>query len=57
MPTYQYRCENGHLYEETRGIKEEQKVYACPECHEHITQVYSVPGVQLKGGGFYRNSR
>jgi putative FmdB family regulatory protein len=57
MPTYQYKCGNDHLYEEMRSFKEEQKNTHCPDCGLELKQIYSAPGVQLKGGGFYRNSR
>lgn len=57
MPTYQYKCLSGHEVEETRKISEEQKITSCPVCGEGLKQVYSSPGIQLKGGGFYRNSR
>lgn len=57
MPTYQYKCANNHVVEETRKISEDQKIYQCPECNEPLKPVYSSPGIQLKGGGFYRNNR
>lgn len=57
MPTYQYKCLNNHLCEETRGLKEDQKISACPECGNEIRQIYSPPGIHFKGGGFYRNSK
>lgn len=57
MAVYDYKCSNNHDYSEMRSIKEEQKIKECPECGEVLRQVYSVPLMQLKGGGFYRNSR
>jgi putative FmdB family regulatory protein len=57
MPTYQYKCLNGHEFEETRKINEDQKIKLCSECGHVLKQVYSSPGIQLKGGGFYRNNR
>lgn len=57
MAIYDYKCINEHPYSEMRSIKENQKVTECPECGEPLKQVYSVPLMQLKGGGFYRNSR
>jgi putative FmdB family regulatory protein len=57
MPTYEYRCVNNHFYQETRGIKEDQKETLCKDCGESLSQIYHSPGVQLKGGGFYKNSR
>lgn len=57
MPIYEYRCVNNHMHEETRGIMEDQKITKCTECNEDLKQIYHSPGVQLKGGGFYKNSR
>lgn len=57
MAIYDYTCINEHKYTEMRSIKEDQRVTKCPECNEDLKQVYSVPMMQLKGGGFYRNTR
>lgn len=57
MPTYQYKCLSGHEVEETRKITEDQKMICCPICGDALKPVYSSPGIELKGGGFYRNSR
>lgn len=57
MAIYDYKCENGHLYTEIRSIKEEQKNNYCKHCNGKLKQVYSAPLMQLKGTGFYKNSR
>lgn len=57
MALYDYKCPNGHLYTELRSITEEQRKTECEECGEKYKQVYTAPLMQLKGGGFYRNSR
>lgn len=57
MPIYQYKCLSGHEVEETRGINDPQKIICCPICGDAIKRVYSPPGIELKGGGFYKNSR
>lgn len=57
MAIYDYKCSNGHMYTELRSIKEEQKRTECEYCGEVLKQVYSVPLMQLKGTGFYKNSR
>lgn len=57
MAVYDYKCKNDHTYTEMRSIKEEQKKTHCDECGEELKQTYSVPLMQLKGTGFYRNSR
>lgn len=57
MAIYDYKCTNGHMYTEIRSIKEDQQRTVCDQCGEELKQVYSAPLMQLKGGGFYRNSR
>jgi len=57
MAVYEYICKNLHVYEERRSIKEDQKVFECPECGEKLRQRYNTFGVDLKGSGFYKNSR
>ncbi len=54
MPTYEYKC-NGceHLFEITRSYNERETAITCPKCDLYCTRVYSVPGVQFKGTGFY----
>lgn len=57
MAIYDYKCKNNHMYTEIRSIKEDQKRTHCDYCGEELKQVYSAPLMQLKGGGFYKNSR
>lgn len=57
MAIYDYKCENDHFYTEIRSIKEEQKKTHCVHCNGELKQVYSAPLMQLKGSGFYKNSR
>jgi putative FmdB family regulatory protein len=57
MAVYEYKCSKGHLYTEIRSIKEDQKRTICEYCEEELKQVYTAPLMQLKGGGFYKNSR
>lgn len=57
MPTYEYRCDNGHEYSETRSITQNQIKTICTECGLVFKQNYNAPLIQLKGTGFYRNSR
>jgi putative FmdB family regulatory protein len=57
MPTYEYKCEDGHLYTEVRGMTEEQKQIECLECGKTLLRVFAgaSPSIQFKGGGFYSN--
>lgn len=54
MPTYEYKC-NGceHLFEINRSYNERETHITCPLCGLDSTRVYSAPGVQFKGTGFY----
>jgi putative FmdB family regulatory protein len=55
MPTYEYRCGLGHVYEETRSMTEEQRLHFCPVCGNVINRVFSTPPITFKGKGFYSN--
>jgi putative FmdB family regulatory protein len=52
VPTYEYRCENGHLFEVMQKITEEP-ITACTECEAPVQRVYSPVAVHFKGSGFY----
>ncbi len=53
MPTYDYRCEKGHVFELFHGIKDETPK-TCPKCG---TPAKRVPagggGLLFKGSGFH----
>ncbi len=52
MPTYEYKCSEGHVYTEVRGISEETKVTECPECGKPLNRIFSAPPITFKGSGF-----
>jgi putative FmdB family regulatory protein len=52
MPIYEYRCENGHLFEVMQKITEEA-VTECPECGAPVSRVFHPVAVHFKGSGFY----
>jgi len=53
MPTYEYRCANGHTFERFQKISE-PPVDVCPECGAAAERVLSGGGGLLfKGSGFY----
>jgi putative FmdB family regulatory protein len=52
VPTYEYRCENGHLFEVMQKITDEP-VTTCTECDAAVQRVYSPIAVHFKGSGFY----
>lgn len=36
MPTYEYKCLNGHKFELVRPVKQYQRQELCPECDGHV---------------------
>ena len=54
MPTYEFRCPQGHEFEKfyrTIGSAEAQAL--CPQCGEPAERVMSPAGFAFKGSGFY----
>jgi putative FmdB family regulatory protein len=52
MPIYEYKCENGHVFEVIQPIVDEP-LTACQECGAPAARVLSSPAVHFKGSGFY----
>jgi putative FmdB family regulatory protein len=53
MPTYEYRCPNGHEFEVFQRISDDP-VASCPECGEAAQrQISAGAGFLFKGEGFY----
>ena len=52
MPIYEYRCDNGHLFEVMRKISE-GPLTECVECGAPVVKVLHSPAVHFKGSGFY----
>jgi putative FmdB family regulatory protein len=52
MPIYEYRCENGHLFEVMQKITEDP-VTECPEDGSPVQRVFHPVAVHFKGSGFY----
>ena len=55
MPTYEYRCPNGHDFEQFYSkISDSKSVLACPECGaEAERRISGGAGLLFKGSGFY----
>ena len=55
MPTYEFRCPNGHTFERFyRSIGASEAQTACPECGEMAERLVSGgAGLLFKGSGFY----
>jgi putative FmdB family regulatory protein len=52
MPIYEYRCENGHLFEVMQKMTDEP-VTACEVCGAPVQRVFHPIAVHFKGSGFY----
>jgi putative FmdB family regulatory protein len=52
MPIYEYRCENGHLFEVMQKITQDP-VTSCEECGAPVQRVFHPIAVHFKGSGFY----
>src|SRR5512132_2460503 len=54
MPTYEYRCPNGHDFEQFSKISESQSALPCPVCGAQAERLISGgAGLLFKGSGFY----
>lgn len=53
MPTYEYRCPEGHVFDEFQKITD-PPVAVCPRCGSHAERQLSAgAGLVFKGSGFY----
>lgn len=53
MPTYEYRCPNGHQFERFQKMSEEPRA-TCPDCGLESERILSGgAGFLFKGDGFY----
>jgi len=52
VPIYEYRCENGHLFEVMQKITDDP-VISCPEDGSPVQRVFHPIAVHFKGSGFY----
>jgi putative FmdB family regulatory protein len=52
MPIYEYRCENGHLFEVMQKMTD-GPVTTCETCSAPVERVYHPIAVHFKGSGFY----
>jgi putative FmdB family regulatory protein len=54
MPTYEFRCPNGHEFEKFyRSISGAESQAACPVCGLPAERMMSAAGFAFKGSGFY----
>jgi len=52
MPIYEYRCENGHLFDVMQRIADEPVTH-CQVCQAPVQRVFHPVAVHFKGSGFY----
>jgi putative FmdB family regulatory protein len=52
MPIYEYRCENGHLFEVMQRITDDPVTH-CETCEAPVQRVFHPVAVHFKGSGFY----
>jgi putative FmdB family regulatory protein len=52
VPTYEYRCSNGHTFEVFQSMSDDP-VTTCQECGAPVERVFHPVAVHFKGSGFY----
>ena len=52
MPTYEYRCENDHLFEVFQRMADDP-LESCTICGAPVQRVFHPVAVHFKGSGFY----
>jgi putative FmdB family regulatory protein len=52
MPIYEYRCENGHIFEVMQRMTDDP-VSVCSTCEAPVQRVFHPVAVHFKGKGFY----
>ncbi len=52
MPTYEYRCENGHNFDVMQRMADDP-VSTCTTCGAPVQRVFHPIAVHFKGSGFY----
>jgi putative FmdB family regulatory protein len=52
MPIYEYKCENGHVFDVIQRITDES-LTECEECGAPAARVLYPVAVHFKGSGFY----
>ena len=52
MPIYEYKCENGHVFEAIQSFSDEP-LTKCEECGAPAARVLSAPAIHFKGSGFH----
>ncbi|HSL00006.1 MAG TPA: FmdB family zinc ribbon protein [Rubrobacteraceae bacterium] len=52
MPIYEYKCENGHVFDVMQKLSEDP-LTSCVECGAPVRKVLHPVSISFKGSGFY----
>jgi putative FmdB family regulatory protein len=52
MPIYEYKCDNGHVFEVIQKMSDEP-LRKCEECGAPAARVLTPPAIHFKGSGFH----
>jgi putative FmdB family regulatory protein len=52
MPIYEYKCDNGHVFEVIQKMTDEP-LRECQECGAPAARVLTPPAIHFKGSGFH----
>ena len=52
MPIYEYKCENGHVFDVMQKLSEDP-LSSCVECGAPVRKVLHPVNIAFKGSGFY----
>jgi putative FmdB family regulatory protein len=52
MPIYEYKCDNGHVFEVIQKMTDEP-LRECQECGAPASRVLTPPAIHFKGSGFH----
>jgi len=52
MPIYEYKCENGHVFDAIQRMTDEP-LTECEECGAPASRVLTPPAIHFKGSGFH----
>jgi len=52
MPIYEYKCDNGHVFDVIQRMTDES-LRECQECGAPAARVLTPPAIHFKGSGFH----
>jgi putative FmdB family regulatory protein len=52
MPIYEYKCDNGHVFDAIQKMTDEP-LTKCEECGAPAARVLTAPAIHFKGSGFH----